>query len=55
MKTAFIAGGKKECNGRMKDGDLALNHWAVVEVNIVRCDLGVFVGLVEEKMVSQRW
>jgi len=38
----------------MKDGDLALDGWAVVKVNIVRCDLEVFVGLVEEKIASKR-
>jgi len=54
-KTTFVTGGKKGCDGRMKDGDLALDHWAVVKVNIVRCDLGVFVGLVEEKTASKRW
>ena len=47
---------QKSCDGRMKDGDLTLDRWAVVKVNIVRCDLRVrvFVGLVEEKTASKR-
>jgi len=53
-KTAFITGGKKGRDGRMKDRDLALDCWAVVEVNVVRCDPRVFIGLVKEKMASQR-
>ena len=39
MKTAFVTGGKKGQDGQMKDRDLpdvALNHWAVVQVNIVQ-------------------
>jgi hypothetical protein len=53
-KATFVTRGKKESDGRMKDGDLAVNHWAIFDVNIVRCDLGVSVDLVEEKTASER-
>ena len=33
----------------MEDRDLTLYHWAVFKVDIIRCDLSVFVDLVEEK------
>jgi hypothetical protein len=48
----FVARSKKSGNGRVKDRDLALDHWAVFKINIIRCDLRIIVDLVEEKTAS---
>ena len=52
-KATFITWGEKRSDSRVKDGDLAMNHWAIVKVNIVRCDLRGSVDLVEEKTASK--
>jgi hypothetical protein len=52
-KATFVTRGKKGSDGRVKDGDLAINHRAVFKANIVRCDLRVSVDLVEEKTASE--
>ena len=52
-KSTFITWGKEGGNGRVKHRDLTLDCWAVSKVNIIRCDLRIFVELVEEKTVSK--
>ena len=49
-EATFITWGEKGGYGTVEDRDLTLYHWAVFKVDIIRCDLSVFVDLVKEKM-----
>ena len=48
-ETTFITWGKKGGYGTVEDRDFTLYRWAVFKVDIIRCDLSVFVDLVKEK------
>ena len=52
-KATLITWSIKGGNGRVKDRDLTLNYWAVFKVNIIRCDLNIFVDLVKDKMMGK--